>query len=387
MRPSRRLSARAHRHADRRLPARRSSRRRPGRHGRRLPRPRPSLWSAAVALKLLSPRLAEDPTSASASSSSRAWRPRSTTPTSSPSTTPARWRASCTWPCATSRAPTSSELLARRGRSSLSGDRHLLSRSPMPSTRPRTRARAPRRQALQRPARRARARLSRRLRPHAGLSDQAPGFEAGLSLGTPAYVAPEQIEGKEVDGRADQYSLACLLHECLTGEPPFPRGSEAAALFAHLEEAPPPSAGLEDVIPMAMASDLPIATRAAAPSSRMPTGLFWRPGEGAEDDGSPRPSSSLQPWLRRSASSSIETRIQRPTAHRNHADIDRRCTTRPSARRLRGDLGPRGSRRATGEDAGRAEQRVSDATFDESKPWVFFPAVSTLRGNHRDVEQ
>jgi streptogramin lyase len=87
------------------------------------------------------------------------------------------------------------------------------------------------------------------------LSDQAPGFEAGLSLGTPSYVAPEQIEGREVDGRADQYSLACLLCECLTGEPPFPRGSEAATLFAHLEETPPAPAGLEQVIPKALAKD------------------------------------------------------------------------------------------------------------------------------------
>jgi Protein kinase domain len=87
------------------------------------------------------------------------------------------------------------------------------------------------------------------------LADQAQGFESGLSLGTPAYVAPEQIEGMEVDGRADQYSLASLLHECLTGEPPFPRGSELATLFAHLEEPPPAPAGLEDVIPRAMAKD------------------------------------------------------------------------------------------------------------------------------------
>ena len=80
------------------------------------------------------------------------------------------------------------------------------------------------------------------------LSEQAPAFDAGLSLGTPAYVAPEQIEGKDVDGRADQYSLACLLHECLTGEPPFQRGSEAATLFAHLEEEPPAAPGLEEVM-------------------------------------------------------------------------------------------------------------------------------------------
>ncbi|HEX4747801.1 MAG TPA: protein kinase [Gaiellaceae bacterium] len=91
--------------------------------------------------------------------------------------------------------------------------------------------------------------LSRRL------SDQAPGFDAGLSLGTPAYVAPEQIEGKDVDGRTDQYSLACLLHQCLTGRPPFTRASEAATLFAHLEEPPPAVPGLEAVMSKALAKD------------------------------------------------------------------------------------------------------------------------------------
>jgi hypothetical protein len=85
------------------------------------------------------------------------------------------------------------------------------------------------------------------------LSEQAPGFEAGLSLGTPAYVAPEQIEGADVDGRADQYSLACVLCECLTSEPPFRPSSEVATLFAHLEEPPSVPAGLEDVMSRALA--------------------------------------------------------------------------------------------------------------------------------------
>jgi YVTN family beta-propeller protein len=91
--------------------------------------------------------------------------------------------------------------------------------------------------------------LSRRL------SEQAAGFDAGLSLGTPAYVAPEEIEGNDVDGRADQYSLGCVLYECLSGERPFPRSSEAAVLFAHLEEAPPTLPGLEEVLPRALAKD------------------------------------------------------------------------------------------------------------------------------------
>src|SRR5204863_2702948 len=60
--------------------------------------------------------------------------------------------------------------------------------------------------------------LSRRLEDEGALAG------AGRSVGTPAYLAPEQIEGQAVDGRADVYALGCLLFECLTGEPPFGRG-------------------------------------------------------------------------------------------------------------------------------------------------------------------
>jgi tRNA A-37 threonylcarbamoyl transferase component Bud32/streptogramin lyase len=58
-------------------------------------------------------------------------------------------------------------------------------------------------------------------------------------MGTLAYVAPEQVRGDPVDGRADVYSLGCLLYECLTGEVPFVRDSDIALVFAHLEEPPP----------------------------------------------------------------------------------------------------------------------------------------------------
>jgi YVTN family beta-propeller protein len=78
--------------------------------------------------------------------------------------------------------------------------------------------------------------------------------EPGL-LGTIDYVAPEQIRGDEVDGRADVYALGCLLCECLTGEPPFPRSSDAAVLFAHLEEEPIAPAGLEPVMAKALAKE------------------------------------------------------------------------------------------------------------------------------------
>jgi DNA-binding beta-propeller fold protein YncE len=75
---------------------------------------------------------------------------------------------------------------------------------------------------------------------------------ARLSLGTPPYVAPEQIEGGEVDGRADLYSLGCLLFECLTGEPPFVRDSELAVLWAHLQEEPPRASVRNRVLPEAV---------------------------------------------------------------------------------------------------------------------------------------
>jgi YVTN family beta-propeller protein len=85
-------------------------------------------------------------------------------------------------------------------------------------------------------------------REHAYLADfgltqstSATGPADGQFMGTVDYVAPEQIRGDAVDGRADEYGLACLLFECLTGTVPYRTGSGVGALFAHLEE-PVPSA-------------------------------------------------------------------------------------------------------------------------------------------------
>ena len=60
----------------------------------------------------------------------------------------------------------------------------------------------------------------------------------GEFLGTIDYVAPEQIQGTPVDGRADQYSLGCVLYECLTGHVPFEKDLDAAVIWAHVEELP-----------------------------------------------------------------------------------------------------------------------------------------------------
>jgi DNA-binding beta-propeller fold protein YncE len=77
-----------------------------------------------------------------------------------------------------------------------------------------------------------------------GLSKQSlsqTGLTAqGQFLGTLDYVAPEQVEGRAVDGRADQYALACAAFELLSGTPPFKRDGGLAVVWAKLSEDPPP---------------------------------------------------------------------------------------------------------------------------------------------------
>ena len=71
----------------------------------------------------------------------------------------------------------------------------------------------------------------------------------GAFAGTLAYIAPEQVEGREVDGRADQYSLACVAFECLTGTVPFERESDIAVAMAQLRDAPPSAQALRPELP------------------------------------------------------------------------------------------------------------------------------------------
>jgi ABC-type branched-subunit amino acid transport system substrate-binding protein len=100
---------------------------------------------------------------------------------------------------------------------------------------------------------------------HAYLSDfgiskqlSSESTASGQVVGTLDYMAPERIRGTGVDGRSDQYALACLLYECLTGTPPFRRETEAETLWAHMQGAPPAVAGhpeLDPVLARGLAKD------------------------------------------------------------------------------------------------------------------------------------
>jgi streptogramin lyase/predicted Ser/Thr protein kinase len=72
---------------------------------------------------------------------------------------------------------------------------------------------------------------------------------AGEWVGTLDYVAPEQLRGESVDGRADVYALGCVLYELLTGQVPFVRDDDIAKLWAHISD-PAPS-------PLELAPDTP----------------------------------------------------------------------------------------------------------------------------------
>src|SRR5688500_11744190 len=80
--------------------------------------------------------------------------------------------------------------------------------------------------------------------------------EAGLVVGTPHYMSPEQAAGDAVDGRSDSYSLACVLFEMLSGRPPFPGAQTIAVLAAHLTAEPPDIRHFCPAVPEALSTTI-----------------------------------------------------------------------------------------------------------------------------------
>jgi serine/threonine protein kinase len=93
----------------------------------------------------------------------------------------------------------------------------------------------------------------------------------GVAIGTPAYMSPEQAMGDaELDGRSDQYALACLLYEMLAGAPPFKGTTPQALIRQHMMDAPTSVRLVRPDIPASIDAALRRAM-AKAPDERFPT--------------------------------------------------------------------------------------------------------------------
>ena len=83
-------------------------------------------------------------------------------------------------------------------------------------------------------------------RPPGLLSRLLPG--SVKVQGSPSYMPPEQIRGKRVDQRADSYAFGCLLHELLTGSPPFTASTQQELLTRHLHAQPPIASATNEAV-------------------------------------------------------------------------------------------------------------------------------------------
>ncbi|MDI1454252.1 PQQ-binding-like beta-propeller repeat protein [Streptomyces sp. ATE26] len=99
--------------------------------------------------------------------------------------------------------------------------------------------------------------------------------QASRIIGTPHYMPPERLLGKAGDGRADLYSLGCLLHELLTGSIPFSDLDTVALIYAHLHRVPEPPSARSPYVPVSL-DQLVLDLLAKDPENRPATAIQVR---------------------------------------------------------------------------------------------------------------
>jgi len=122
------------------------------------------------------------------------------------------------------------------------------------------------------------------------VGDAAPDTltQSGMSVGTPAYMSPEQAAGEAVDGRSDIYSLACVLYEMIVGEQPFTGPTAQAVIAKRFVQTPINITALREGVPRPVARAVQKAL-ARVPIDRYDTAALFITSLGEVETISPKP--------------------------------------------------------------------------------------------------
>ncbi len=129
--------------------------------------------------------------------------------------------------------------------------------------------------------------------------------QGGMSVGTPAYMSPEQASGEPVDGRSDLYSLACVLFEMLVGEQPFTGPTIQAVIAKRFVTTPPEVGALREGVPSGVTRAVQRAL-SRAPVDRHDTAALFVTSLGEIETAAARPAApekslAVMPFENRSA--------------------------------------------------------------------------------------
>ena len=129
--------------------------------------------------------------------------------------------------------------------------------------------------------------------------------KGGMSVGTPAYMSPEQASGEKVDGRSDIYSLGCVVYEMLVGEQPFTGPTVQAVIAKRFVQTPADVAAMREGVPRAVSRTVQKAL-ARAPVDRYDTAALFATSLGEIDSvralpAAPERSLAVMPFVNRSA--------------------------------------------------------------------------------------